>query len=45
MLFEENSLRVVVPLDLVEGACYSEPVRDGDSNNDLNYIYKITVRD
>ena len=28
MIFEKNSLRVVVPLDPVEGSCYTEPVRD-----------------
>lgn len=43
MIFEKNSLRVVVPLDPAEGERYTEPVRDDDRNDDLNYIYKITV--
>ena len=43
MIFEKKSLRIVVPLDLVEGSCYIEPVRDYDNDDDLDYIYKITA--
>ena len=39
MIFEKKSLRVIVLLDLVEGACYTELVRDEDSNDELDYIY------
>jgi len=41
MIFEKKSLRVVVPLDLAEGARYTEPVHDDYSDEDLNCIYKI----
>jgi len=43
MIFEKNSLRVIVPLDPAEGAQYTESVRDDDSDDDLNCIYKVTV--
>ena len=43
MIFEKKSLRVVVPLDPAEGACYTEPVRDDDIDDDLDCIYKITA--
>ena len=43
MIFEKNSLHVVVPLDPAEGSRYTEPVRDYDSNNDLDCIYKKTT--
>lgn len=39
MMFEKKSLRVVVPLDPAEGECYTEPVRDEDSDNELDCIY------
>ena len=45
MIFEKKSLRVIVPLDPAEGSRYTEPVRDYESDDDLDYIYKITVRD
>lgn len=41
MIFEKNSLHVVVPLYPAEGSCYTEPVRDYDSDDDLDCIYKI----
>jgi len=41
MIFEKKLLCIVVPLDLDEGARYTEPVRD----DDLDYIYKIAMRD
>jgi len=43
MIFEKKSLRVVVPLDPVKGSHYKEPLHDYDSNDDLDYIYKIIV--
>lgn len=43
MIFEKKSLRIVVPLDLVKGSCYIEPVRDDERDDDLNCIYKITA--
>ena len=43
MIFEKKSLRVVVPLDPAEGAHYTKPVRNNDSDDDLDYIYKITA--
>ena len=43
MIFEKNSLPIVVPLDPAEGARYTEPVHDADSNDDLDCIYKITI--
>ena len=45
MIFEKKSLRLIVPLDPAEGSCYTEPVRDYESNDDLDSIYKITMRD
>lgn len=45
MIFEKNSLRVVVPLDPAEGARYTEPVRNEDSDNELDCIYQITAQD
>ena len=45
MIFEKKSLRVVVPLDPAEGARYTEPVRDDDSDDDIDCIYKITTQE
>ena len=45
MIFEKKSLRVIVPRDLAEGSRYTEPVRDYESDVDLDYIYKITMWD
>lgn len=45
MTFEKKLLRVVVPLDPTEGPRYTEPVRNFESDDDLDHIYKITVRD
>ena len=41
MIFEKKSLRIIVPLDLVEGSHYTEIVCDYESDDDLDYIYKI----
>jgi len=35
----------VVPLDLVEGLRYTDPVHDCDSDDDLDCIYKKTAQD
>ena len=43
MSFERKFLRVVVPLDPVEVLCYTEPVHDYESDDDLDQIYKITM--
>ena len=43
MIFEKKSLCVVVPLDPMEGSRYTEPVCDDESDNDRDYIYKITT--
>lgn len=46
MLLEKKSLRVVVPLDPAEGACYTEPVwKYEESDDELDKIYKIIVWD
>lgn len=43
MIFEKNSLHVVIPLDPAKGSRYTEPVRDYESDDDLDCIYKITA--
>ena len=43
MIFEKKSLCVVIPLDPAEGPRYTEPVRDYESDDDLEWIYKITT--
>ena len=45
MSFEKKSLCIVVPLDPTKGPCYIEPVHDYKSDENLDQIYKITVRD
>ena len=45
MIFEKKSLRIIVPLDPAEGSRYTEPVRDYESDDDLECIYGITVQD
>lgn len=45
MIFEKKLMRVIIPLDLVEGSRYTEPVRDYESDDNLDCIYKITTRD
>lgn len=39
MIFEKKALHIVVPLDPVEGMRYIEPVRDEDSDDELDCIY------
>lgn len=43
MIFETKSLRIVVPLDPAEGLRYIEPVRNKESDNKLDGIYKIVA--
>ena len=45
MIFEKKSLCVVVPLDPAEGVHYIEPMRDNDSDDELDCIYQITTQD
>lgn len=45
MSFERKSFRIVVPLDPAEGSRYTEPDRDYESDDDLDHLYKIIVRD
>lgn len=45
MIFEKKSLCVIVPLDPIEGSRYTVPIHDYESDEDLDCIYKITVRD
>lgn len=41
IVFEKKFLHIVVPLDLVEGSCYTEPISDYESDYNLDHIYKI----
>ena len=43
MILEKKYLKVVVPLDPVEGARYTEPVHNDGSDDELDCIYKITA--
>ena len=45
MVFDKRSLHVVIPLDPAEGSSYTKPVHDYESDDDLDCIYKITVRE
>ena len=45
MIFEKKSLRVIIPLDPTKGSRYIEPICDYESDDDMDYIYKITVQD
>ena len=42
MVFENEGMRVIVPLDLAEGERYTKTVREED---DVDHIYKLTNRD
>lgn len=45
MSFERKSLCIVVPLDPIEGLCYTKPVRNyEESDDDFDQIYKITAQ-
>lgn len=41
MIFEKKSLRIVIPLDPAKGSCYTEPMCDYESDDDLDCIYQI----
>ena len=43
MICEKKSLRVVIPSDPTEGLCYTKLAHDYESDNDLDFIYKITA--
>jgi len=43
MIFEKKSLRIVVPLDPIEGSHYTKLVRDNDNDDDMDCIYNITT--
>jgi len=45
MTFEKKELRVIVPLDPTEGARYTELVCDDEEDHDIEYIYKMIMRD
>ena len=45
MSFERKSLRVIIPMDPAERVQYTELVRDYESDDDLDCIYKILVQD
>ena len=45
MIFEKKPLCIIIPLDLAEGLSYMELIRDYESDDDLDCIYKITTRD
>lgn len=45
MIFEKKSICVIVPLDPAEGARYTKPVRNEDSDDELDCIYQIMVQD
>lgn len=42
---EKKELREIVPLDPAEGAQYTDPARDYYEEDDIEQIYKITMRD
>jgi len=44
MIFKKRSICVVVPLDPVEGECYTKPLHNGGDEEKLHCIYKITTR-
>lgn len=45
MIFKKKSLCIIIPLDPAEGLHYTKPVHDYESDDDLDYIYKIIARD
>ena len=42
MVFESAGTWVIVPLDPVEGECYTKPVREEE---DVDHIYNLTAQD
>lgn len=45
MIFEKNSLCVVETLDSTEGARYTKPMHDDESDNEMDFIYQLTMKD
>lgn len=45
IIFEKKSLRILVLLDLAEGACYIVPMHEDDSDDELDCIYHIMMQD
>ena len=45
MIFEKKFLYIIVLLDPIEASRYTKLVRDYESDDDLDCIYKITIRD
>jgi len=45
MIFENKSLCIIVPLDPTERLRYTKPFCDYESDDNLDCIYEITVRD
>lgn len=43
IIFENNALRVVIPLDPAKGTYYTEPVCDDDGDRELDCIYQLTA--
>lgn len=43
MIFEKQSLRIIIHLDPIEGSRYTKLVHDYESDDDLDYIYEITT--
>jgi len=39
MLFESNNVRNIVPLDALEGARYTKPIKEEYSTNGIDNIY------
>lgn len=42
MIFENDGIQVMIPLDPVEGERYTEPVHEGDG---VDHIYKLIMWD
>jgi len=45
LIFEKNSLCIVIPLDPSEGVRYTKPVHDNGSDDEMDCIYKIIMHD
>lgn len=41
MIFEKKSLHIIIPLDPAKGSCYTKLGHNSESDEDLDYIYKI----
>jgi hypothetical protein len=45
MIFESGEYRVIAPLDPSEGGRYVEPVTDNILTEDVNQLYRTTMRE